>query len=80
MPNPFNTRNVSPSMQIKNIYKILKQSNNPTLMFEQLARTNPQMQPVLQMLKNGNNPEQIFNSLCKERGINPQEFIKSLEE
>ena len=80
MPNPFNTRNISHSVQIKNIYRMLKQSNNPTQMFEMLARQNPQMQPILQMLRNGQNPEQIFNSLCNQRGINPQEFIKSLEE
>ena len=77
MPNPFNTNNVNPNFQLRNMYQMLMKSNNPMQMFEQLASKNPQMQPILSMLKT-NNPEQVFNSLCKQRGIDPQQFIKSI--
>ena len=78
MPNPFNTQNVNPNIQLKNIYKMLAESKNPMQMFEQLALRNPNMRPILNMLRNGNNPEQVFNALCEQRNIDPQQFIKSI--
>lgn len=76
--NPFNTHNTNPYFQLKNIYKMMTQSSNPLQMFEQMAIGNPQMQPIVNMLRSGNSPEQVFNSLCQQRGINPQEFIKNI--
>ena len=78
MANPFNTHNTNPNFQLKNIYKMLTQSNNPMQMFEQISMNNPQMKPVVNMLRSGSSPQQVFNSLCQQRGINPQEFIKSI--
>ena len=78
MPNPFNTQNTNPNIQLQNIYKMLTQSNNPMQVFEKIASSNPNMRPILNMLRGGNSPEQVFNSLCNQRGINPQQFIKSI--
>ena len=47
-------------------------------MFQQIAMKNPNMQPVLNMLNNGANPQQLFYQMCKQRGINPDEFIKNI--
>lgn len=78
MANPFNTQNTNQSFQLQNIYKMLTQSNNPMQMFQQMAYKNPQLRPILDMLRSGNTPEQVFNSLCRQRGINPQQFIKNI--
>lgn len=78
MPNPFNMQNTNPNLQLKNIYKMLTESNNPMQMFEQLAIRNPNMQPILNMLRSGNNPEDVFKTLCKQKNIDPQQFIKSI--
>lgn len=78
MANPFNTQNTNQNIQLQNIYKMLTQSNNPMQMFEQMAIRNPQMQPIMDMLRSGNSPEQIFNFLCRQKGINPQQFLKSI--
>ena len=78
MPNPFNTQNNNQTMQLKNMYKMLVESKNPMQVFEKIAMNNPNMRPVLQALKSGNSPEQVFNTMCQQRGINPQEFIKKI--
>lgn len=78
MPNPFNTQNTNQNFQLKNMYKMLTESNNPMQVFEKLAYNNPNMKPILNMLRSGNNPEQVFNALCRQRNIDPQQFIKSI--
>lgn len=78
MPNPFNVQNNNQTMQLQNMYKMLMESKNPMQMFEKIAMNNPKMRPILQALRSGNSPEQIFNSMCQQRGINPQEFIKKI--
>lgn len=77
MPNPFNMTNTNPGIQLKNIYKMLTQSNNPMLLFHQMAMQNPQLQPVLNMLKS-KSPEEVFNYMCRQRGLDPQQFLKSI--
>ena len=80
MPNPFNVmKSVFPDLSnIKNVYKAMSQSQNPYEMFLKLAGNNPQLQPIVQAMQNGGNPQQIFNQICQQRGINPNEFIKSI--
>lgn len=80
MPNPFNVFNsVLPNLNnIKNVYKAMSQSQNPYQMFLNLAGNNPQMQPIVQAMQNGGNPQMIFNQMCQQRGINPNDFIKSI--
>jgi len=77
MPNPFNTQNTSSTMQMQNIYKMLTQSKNPVQLFQQLASNNPNMRPVLDMLKT-KSPEEVFNYMCRQRGVDPQQFLKSI--
>ena len=77
MPNPFNSQNTNSNVQMQNIYKMLTQSNNPIQLFQQIASKNPSMQPVLDMLKT-KNPEEVFRIICNQRGVDPQQFIKSI--
>ena len=84
MSNPFNTLNPTNPMNannmasIRNAYQMLMQSRNPMQVFQQLAKRNPQLQPALQMLQQGIDPQQIFNTMCQQKGINPQEFLKNI--
>ena len=81
MANPFNfgSSAVLPNLNnIKGIYQAMSQSNTPYQMFMNLASNNPQMQPIIQAMQQGGNPQQIFNSMCQQRGINPNDFIKSI--
>lgn len=38
---------------------------------------NPQLAQVMQMCQ-GQNPEQVFYAMCKQRGIDPQAFLREL--
>ena len=77
MPNPFNTMNTDVNFQLKNLYKMLTQSNNPMQMFQQMAMQNPNLKPIAQMLQT-RNPQDVFNQLCRQRGVDPQQFLKSI--
>ena len=78
MPNPFNMQNSNTNFQLHNMYKLLTESGNPMALFQQLAMKNPQMQPIVNMLNRGSSPQQIFNDLCRQRGVDPQQFLKSI--
>ena len=81
MSNPFNAINPINNINIgaiQNMYQMLMNSANPMQMFQNMAQSNPQLQPIANMLRNGGNPQQIFNSLCQQRGINPQQFLTSI--
>lgn len=74
MPNPLLQSNTN---QLREIYKAM-QSGNPMQMFQNMAMQNPQMKPILNMLNGGANPKELFYQLCKQKGINPDEFIKNI--
>jgi len=78
MANPFFMRNLTSNSQLQNIYKLLTHSNNPTQAFNELASSNPNMKPIIDLINKGANPKDIFNDLCKQRGIDPNEFIKGI--
>ena len=81
MPNPFAALNPNNPMrgydfnQLRSMYKNM---GNPMQMLNQMAMQNPRMQPIVQALQGGANPQQLFNTLCQQRGINPQEFIRMI--
>ena len=82
--NPFNSLNPGNPMSDANmnyyrkIYQMLSNGGNPINMMNQIATSNPNMKPILDLLNKGANPKDIFDDLCRQRGINPNEFIKSL--
>lgn len=70
---------MNPNMaQFRSLYQVMSKCNDPKQMFEFLAKTNPKYQPIVDMLNNGMSPEQMFYSLCQQRGVNPQEFLKNI--
>lgn len=85
MPNPFfesgprPSSTVEPSPNMKELYKMLTQSNNPTQLFYNIAKNNPNMKPALDLLQNGYSPQQVFEQMCKQRGLNPQDVLSKLK-
>lgn len=83
MPNPFNVGGSAtfPDLNnLKGVYQAMSQAKNPYQMFMNLAGNNPQLQPIIKAMQSGGNPEQIFTSMCQQRGINPTDFIKQLQD
>jgi hypothetical protein len=37
------------------------------------------MKPIIEQIQSGANPEALFRELCKQRNINPDEFIKDIQ-
>ena len=85
MPNPFNVMNNNLGgfsnvnmVQIRQMYQLFRSGGDPIRMVQALSSSNPQAQQLLQMLNTGGNPEQMFRTLCQQKGINPDEFIRSI--
>lgn len=76
--NNFNGGNGINMGQVKQIYNMLRCSNNPNQLLDQLISRNPQMAQAVNLIKNNGNYEQIFRSMCQEKGINADEFIKQM--
>lgn len=47
-------------------------------MLNNMAMQNPQFKPFVQMLNQGANPEMVFKEMCKQKGIDPNQFIQML--
>ena len=77
MPNPFLQQNNNMN-NLKQIYNTFINAKNPQEVFMNIAKNNPRLQPFANMIRNGSNPEQVFYELCKQRGIDPQTFIKQI--
>lgn len=76
--NNFNGGNGINMGQVKQIYNMLRCSNNPNQLLDQLVSRNPQMAQAVNLIKNNGNYEQVFRSMCQEKGINADEFIKQM--
>lgn len=61
------------------LVQMIKGANNPQAMLENMVKNNPQAQQILsEAQKYGNDPMSAFRSLAKERGVDPDEFLKKL--
>lgn len=79
MANPFfnpSTMNGINMGQVKQIYNMLRYSNNPDALLNNLLSQNPQMAQAINLIRSNGNYEQIFRNMCRERGINADEFIR----
>lgn len=84
MPNSiFNATQMNSLMggtnQLYSLYNMMKNSGNPMAILQNMAMSNPQLQPVINSLQQGNSPEQVFRQLAGQRGINPDEFIRNIQ-
>ena len=77
MPNPFNIQNTNPNIQLQNVYKMLTQSKNPMALFQQMAAQNPNLKSISELLRS-KSPQEVFNMMCRQKGVDPQQFLKSI--
>ena len=79
MPNPFyQSQNMNSMAGYRNVYNMLVNSKNPAELMNRMIQQNPNMKSIFDMVQASKNPQLMFNELCKQRGINPQEFIRQV--
>lgn len=86
MANPFSVLNPNNPMSmyqsnmgnIQSLYQAIMGSQNPMQAFQRIAMQNPNMAPIVQAINGGANPQQLFASLCQQRGIDPNQFMRSI--
>lgn len=80
MPNnPFYNQPVDSNyQQMKSIFDMLRNSNNPQLLINNMMQSNPAFANIMPIL-NGNNVnyEKVFRNLCSQRGLNADLIIKN---
>lgn len=54
-------------------------SKDPMTVFTQIAAQDPNLKPVLNMLNQGMSPQAVFNSLCQQKGIDPNTFLSQFK-
>ena len=60
---------------------ILKASKNPNMMLQNLIQNNPQMREILNYInQNGGDPKAAFYKMAEEKGVNPDDVIKMLQQ
>ena len=61
-----------------NPFQAMMQKMNPQAMIQNLLRQNPALRQVMPLIE-GKNPKQLettFRNLCKQRGIDPEQFMR----
>ena len=64
--------------QIKSMYNMFQQAQNPQAMLSNIAAQNPQFADVLNMC-NSKDPREVFYAMCQQRGINPNDILNQLK-
>ena len=59
------------------LYKLMT-SQNPMMLFNQIAKNNPQLKECLNLINRGINTQDLFYRLCNQRGINPQDIMRNI--
>ena len=63
---------------LKDMLAMLNSAQNPQAVLNMLAQKNPQVGQVMKMI-GGRNPQEVFYSMCKERGVNPDDILSQLK-
>ena len=82
MPNPISQAlgrsQVNNNLnQVRQMMNMIKTAGNPQAMVQNMLMQNPQVSNLINQY--GGDPQRAFYALCDQKGINPQEFLKSLK-
>ncbi len=62
--------------QSNNLVQLIKNSANPAQLFQNMAKTSPQVQSIMQMIQQTNQtPKELFYQTAKEKGIDPNQIL-----
>lgn len=65
---------------VKNMMNLLRSSNNPQALLNNMLATNPQMKQVMDYVnQNGGNPQQAFYKMAQEKGVDPNAILNMLK-
>ncbi len=70
------------NMNPMNLMQMMGGISNPKQMVMNLIKQNPQMQQIMPMIQ-GKNPQQIeqmARNMCKERGIDAEQFANQIKQ
>lgn len=60
--------------------QMFKAASNPQMLVQSMLQNNPNSAQIMQLIQaNGGDPKAAFYSLAKQRGINPEDFLKALQ-
>ena len=66
--------------QIKQMMQMVRSAGNPQAMVQNMAQNNPQMKQAIDFIKqNGNAPKRAFYALAQQKGVDPDEILRTLQ-
>lgn len=67
---------LQPQNQLKQTYNMLKNSNNPMQLIQNIAKQNPRMQQIMNMVNmSGRSPKELFYQMAQQRGVDPNQIL-----
>ena len=64
---------MSAMMQAMQVINQIRKSGNPQATLNQIAQSNQNIKQAMDMCK-GKNPQQVFEQMCKQNGMDPEQF------
>lgn len=71
-------QSLSNQSNLKQMYQLIKASQNPLEALTSQCGNNPMLSNVLQMCQ-GKDPKEVFYQECQKRGINPDDILNQLK-
>ena len=66
--------------QIKQMMQMVRSAGNPQAMVQNMAQNNTQMKQTIDFIKqNGNDPKKAFYALAQQKGVDPDEILRTLQ-
>lgn len=79
--NPTKTQLPNNIANIKQAMNLFRGAQNPQQILANFAQNNPQMRNVLNLVQNSNmTPKDLFYKMAQEKGVNPEEILKALQQ
>ena len=79
--NPMlqNLNRTTINQNVSQIKNLMKSAGNPSMMINQLLASNPQYKQVMDYVRaNGGDPKAAFYKMAQEKGVDPDEILRSL--
>lgn len=76
--NPARPANIPNMGRIQNAFQTIFNTRNPMQALQRAFSNTPQFAQMNDLLRQGRNPEQLFRQMAQQRGIDPDEFIRTM--
>ena len=65
--------------QVLQLWKLVKSSNNPQQMFDQLLSTNPSFKQAVDTINAMGDPQKLFYTIAQQQGTDPNTVLSLLK-